>query len=176
MDYKKIIATCYCGNGADKLDKARSLLKSYGDLLSGEARIKEQLTVARAAVSLLDTHMTAMGMGKTCTACAARPGGGCCSAYMGHENNDALLLLMNILTGVDVRIVREDEIECCFLAETGCILLFKPIFCLNYLCGHIQEGSNETELRLLEQKTGVLLSAQGQLEQLIIGFLQSQDE
>ncbi len=176
MDYKEIISSCYCGDGAAKLDRAKNLLRKYGEALSGDTRIKEQLVVTRDAVFLLDTHMTAMGMGKTCTACAARPGGGCCSAYMGHENNDALLLLMNILTGVDVRIVREDEFECCFLAETGCILLFKPIFCLNYLCGHIQEGSNKTELRLLEQKTGVLLSAQGQLEQLIIGFLQSQDE
>jgi len=175
MDYKEIISTCYCGDGADKLAKAKSLLRKYGDTLSCVAQIKEQLEVVRDAVSLLDAHMTAMDMGKTCTACAARPDGGCCSAYMGHENNDALLLLMNILTGVDVRIVRDDGIECCFLAETGCILLFKPIFCLNYLCGRIQKESTVTELRLLEQKTGTLLSAQGQLEQLIIGFLQSQD-
>jgi hypothetical protein len=176
MDYKEIISTCYCGDGADKLDKAKSLLQRYGDRLSDDAKIKEQLAVVRDAVSLLDAHMTAMDMGSTCMTCAAKPDGGCCSAYMGHENNDALLLLMNILTGVDVLIVRDDGIECCFLAETGCVLLFKPIFCLNYLCGHIQKESNETELRLLEQKTGILLSAQGQLEQLIIGFLQSQDD
>jgi hypothetical protein len=83
---------------------------------------------------------------------------------------------MNILAGVDVRIVCDDGTECCFLAETGCILLFKPIFCLNYLCGHIQKESKETELGLLEQRTGTLLSAQGQLEQLFICFLQFQDD
>jgi len=175
MEYKEIISSCYCGDGADKLQQAKKLLQAYGDKLSQDTKIKEQLALVRGAVLLLDSHMTAMDMGKTCSACAARPDGGCCSAYMGHENNDALLLLMNILAGVDVRIVREDEIECCFLAETGCILLFKPIFCLNYLCRHIQKESKMKQLALLEQKTAALLTAQSRLEQLIVSFLQSQE-
>lgn len=175
MDYKEIISSCYCGDGADKLNKAKNLLQNYGEKLSQDAKIKKQVAVVKDAVLQLDAHMAAMDMGRICTACAAMPDGGCCSAYMGHENNDALLLLMNILAGVDVRIVHEDGIECCFLAETGCILLFKPIFCLNYLCGHIQKESDQKQLSQLEQKAGALLTAQGQLEQLIIGFLQSQD-
>jgi len=171
MEYREIISSCYCGDGADKLQQAKKLLQVYGEKLLQDTKINEQLAFVRDAVLLLDTHMTGMDMGKTCTACAARPDGGCCSAYMGNENNDALLLLMNILTGVDVRIVRDDEIECCFLSETGCLLLFKPIFCLNYLCRHIQKESNTKQLALLEQKTGALLTAQSQLEQLIISAL-----
>ncbi|MBL4902773.1 hypothetical protein JYT85_02380 [Desulfocapsa sp. AH-315-G09] len=176
MDYKEIISSCYCGDGGEKLKKAEALISSYGtDLLTKEETIQKQLSIVKGAVLALDTQMIAMELGKTCIACAAAPGGGCCSAYMGHENNDALLLMMNILAGVDVRLVRDDEIECCFLAETGCILLFKPIFCLNYLCSRIQKGSSEKQLRLLEQETGTVLTAQGQLELLIIGFLQSQN-
>ncbi|HIQ37420.1 MAG TPA: hypothetical protein EYH36_05425 [Desulfocapsa sulfexigens] len=176
MDYKEIISSCYCGDGGEKLKKAEALVKAFGRGLSLDAGIQKQLLVVQDAVLALDTHMTAMEMGKTCTTCAATSKGGCCSAYMGHENNDALLLLMNLLAGVDVKLVRDDAIECCFLAETGCILLFKPIFCLNYLCSRIQTESSEKQLSLLEQKSGALLTAQGQLEQSIIVFLQSQGE
>jgi len=176
MDYKEIISSCYCGDGGEKLKKAETLISTYGTgLLTKEEAIQKQLAIVNDSVLALDIQMTAMELGKTCTACAAAPEGGCCSAYMGHENNDALLLMMNILAGVDVRLVRADEVECCFLAETGCILLFKPIFCLNYLCSRIQKGSSEKQLRLLKLKTGALLTAQGQLELLIIGFLQSQN-
>lgn len=100
------------------------------------------------------------------------PDGGCCSAYMGHENNDVLQLLMNLLAGVDVRIVRTDGVECCFLAESGCLLPFKPIFCLNYLCERIQKESTKADLKVLEQKTGYLLGQQVLLEQKIISYLQ----
>lgn len=175
MEYKEIISSCYSGNGSEKLQKAEALFQAYGAKLSQEKQIQEQLAVLQDAVSSLDAHMSAMEMGKTCTACAVKPKGGCCSAYMGHENNDVLQLLMNIQAEVDVRLVCDNGIECCFLAENGCVLLFKPIFCLNYLCGHIQKQSSTEQLRSLEQKTGTLLTAQGQLEQLLISFLQSQD-
>ncbi len=174
MEYKEIISNCYCGDGSAKLEKAVRLAQEYGSELSRQPKIIFQIEEVRAAALSLDAHMTAMEMGKTCSHCAATPGGGCCSAYMGHENNDVLQLLMNILAGVEVQLVRNDGVECCFLAEKGCLLLFKPIFCLNYLCGRIQKESGAEELRLLEQKTAALLGAQSDLEQLLIRFLQQQ--
>jgi hypothetical protein len=92
---------------------------------------------------------------------------------MGNENTDALLLLMNILAGIEVRRVCDNGVECCFLGQRGCILLFKPIFCLNYLCHRIQKESDEEQLKNLEKKTGELLTAQSTLEQSLIRFLQS---
>jgi len=172
MNYLTIISTCYCGDGAVKLEKARQLLEIYGKGLLQQEEILDQLRSVREKVGLLNAHMTAMNMGKTCTRCAATPKGGCCSVYMGNENNDALLLLMNILAGVDVRPVCDNGVECCFLGIGGCILLFKPIFCLNYLCKRIQKESNSEELMKLELKTGILLTAQSDLEQLLIRFLQ----
>ncbi len=172
MDYREIIRVCYCGDGKGKLDKAESLAEEYGSHLLQQKNVQDQLEIVKEAVEALDAQMTAMEMGKTCSQCAAKPDGGCCSAYMGHENSDALQLLMNILAGVKVKLVRDDGVECCFLGGKGCILLFKPVFCLNYLCGRIQEESAKDELRLLEQKTGALLTAQSILEQIIIRFLQ----
>jgi len=174
MEYQKIIDTCYCGDGPEKLEKAEHLVTVYGKSLLQQKDIMDQLEAVKDEVSSLDVHMTAMDMGKTCSHCAATPNGGCCSAYMGHENNDALLLLMNILAGVKVRLVCDNEVECCFLGERGCILLFKPIFCLNYLCWRIREGSDGEELGVLEQKSGALLTAQSNFEQMLIRFLQAQ--
>ena len=174
MDYRTIINTCYCGDGALKLEKAEQLAAIYEKRLLQQEDILDQLTFVKEKVLSLDAHMTAMAMGKTCNRCAATPRGGCCSFYMGNENGDALLLLMNILAKVDVALVCDNGVECCFLGSSGCILLFKPIFCLNYLCGRIQEESDSGELEELEQKTGALLSAQSDLEQLLIRFLQLQ--
>jgi hypothetical protein len=168
MEYHDIISMAYSGDGPGKLGKAKQLFQQYGIQLLAQKTITESLAVLRDANTSLESHMVAMNMGKSCSGCALLPDGGCCSAYMGHENNDAIQLLMNLLAGVDVRMVRIDDIECGFLAETGCILLFKPIFCLNYLCERIQKESKQSDLKILEEKTGYLLGLQVALEQNII--------
>ncbi|MEN8199591.1 MAG: hypothetical protein ABFR63_05905 [Thermodesulfobacteriota bacterium] len=172
MDYGEIISNCYCGDGPEKLEKAFALSRQYAEVLLQDAAIISQLEKMRTAAGSLDSHMAEMEMGKSCSHCAATPKGGCCSEYMGNENNDALLLLMNILAGVQVRVVANAEGECCFLGERGCLLLFKPIFCLNYLCERIQRESGAEALLTLERRTGDLLRAQVELEQRLINFLQ----
>ncbi|MBU0960394.1 MAG: hypothetical protein KKD01_17715 [Proteobacteria bacterium] len=174
MDYREIVNSCYCGDASLKLEKAVRLAKEYGNEMLQFVDIKDQLGVVKAAVASLDIHMTGMEMGKTCTHCAVTPGGGCCSFYMGNENNDVLQLLMNILAGVVVKQVRNDSVECSFLGEQGCLLIFKPIFCLNYLCGRIRKESAVGALRDLEKKTATLLGAQSDLEQRLMRFLQQQ--
>jgi hypothetical protein len=173
LSYQEIIDRCYCGNGPQKLEKARDLYSIYGQSLLAQPDIVTSIAILQNAVERLDAHMTAMEMGANCSICAATPRGGCCSAYMGHENNDVIQLLMNMLGGVDVRIVRIDDVECCFLADNGCLLPFKPIFCLNYLCERIQKNSKSTDLKTLEEKTGTLLGLQVSLEQEIISKLQA---
>ncbi len=172
MKYQKIIATCFCGDAAAKLKLAEGLAESYGKDLEQNDSIKDGLAKARILVSTLDAQMADMDMGRICSGCAARVDGGCCSTYMGNENNDALLLLMNHLAGVEVSLVCDNGVECSFLGKKGCILLLKPIFCLNYLCKQIRARASAEEIILLEQKSGALLTAQYQLEQLLIGFLQ----
>jgi hypothetical protein len=171
MEYREIINSCYCGDGPEKLEKALIFSREYGKELLRNPEIISQLERVQAAVVSLNTHMAEMEMGKSCARCAATPKGGCCSAYMGHENPDVLQLLMNLLAGVEVELVLNHGGDCCFLGEKGCVLLFKPIFCLNYLCERIQKESSAGELTILEQKTGDLLGAQVALEQLLIRFL-----
>ena len=168
MNYGDIIALVYNGDGHKKLAEAKKLFLKYGEQLRSQETIQHTLQVMDHAAAELDQSMAAMDMGPLCTACAATPKGGCCSAYMGHENNDALQLLMNLLAGVSIESISEESHECCFLGEKGCVLKFKPIFCLNYLCHQIRDKATDSELRLLEKKTGNLLGYQVALEQLLI--------
>jgi hypothetical protein len=86
---------------------------------------------------------------------------------------DAIQLTLNYLIGVQVEKVNFEDQECCFLGKKGCIFLFKPMFCLNYLCSHIMSSGSEDELRTLEQLTGKLLRLQYRLEQDILRFIET---
>ncbi|MBU4119631.1 MAG: hypothetical protein KJ555_12815, partial [Proteobacteria bacterium] len=113
--------------------------------------------------------MAVLDLGSMCAACGGRSGGGCCSSFMAGEN-DVVQLLLNLLAGVRVAALREDD-ECCFLGITGCMLLFKPMFCLNYNCRQIIQGAAPAGMERLEQVIGRLLQQQYALEQLLLDVL-----
>jgi hypothetical protein len=166
----EIYSSFYSGDVLVKLAAARDLHARYGGMLALRPDIMSQLAATQASGHALQAQMGAMGMGQTCTQCAGRAGGGCCSSYMAGEN-DVLQLLMNLLAEVQVSIRKDDDlIECCFLGEKGCILALKSMFCLNYNCSHIREKEHGPTLLLLEQRTGELLSRQTVLENLLLDF------
>lgn len=159
----------YSGDVMVKLAAARDLHVRYGKILGLRPDIMSQLAMMEASEGSLQAQMGAMGMGETCTQCASRAGGGCCSRYMAGEN-DVLQLLMNMLAGVEVTIQQDGPIECCFLGERGCVLTMKSMFCLNYNCSHIKGKEDGATLLLLEQRTGELLTRQAVLEDLLLDF------
>ncbi len=165
----EIYTKFYSGDVVVKLAVARELYSRFGQDLLLLPEMRTQLTAVQADERALQEQMGAMEMGATCTQCASRPGGGCCSRYMAGEN-DVPQLLMNLLAGVQVTIQQDGDGECCFLGPTGCVLALKPMFCLNYNCVHIKEKAESEAMRLLEQRTGVLLTRQAVLEQLLLDF------
>jgi hypothetical protein len=169
VERSEIYAHFYSGDVVSKLSVVRELYSRYGEALHQQLDIMTQLSAVVEDERALRDQMGAMGMGATCTHCASRPGGGCCSRYMSGEN-DVLQLLMNLLAGVQVVIQEDDLGECCFLGITGCILTLKPMFCLNYNCSHIKGKADMENLRLLEQRTGLLLTRQAVLEQMLLDF------
>jgi hypothetical protein len=80
---------------------------------------------------------------------------------------DGILLLINMLMGVDVKPQRDDGRECCYLGPAGCILRIKPIFCLNYNCSGILQGMTREDLLLLEKAAANVLQKQVRLEAVI---------
>lgn len=165
----EIYTQFYSGDVVVKLAVARELYSRFGQELLLLPEMRTQLTAVQADERALQEQMAAMEMGATCTQCASRPGGGCCSRFMAGEN-DVPQLLMNLLAGVEVAFQGDGDGECCFLGTTGCVLALKPMFCLNYNCVHIKDKAQGDPLRLLEQKTGSLLTGQSALEQLLLDF------
>ncbi|MDD3814182.1 MAG: hypothetical protein PHZ02_06000 [Desulfocapsaceae bacterium] len=165
----EVYSLFYSGDVVVKLAVAQDLYSRYGKELALRPDIMSQLAMMQVSERALQSQMTVMGMGKTCTQCAGRQGGGCCSRFMAGEN-DALQLLMNLLAGIQVSIQRDDLIECCFLGVAGCVLVMKPMFCLNYNCSHITGKEEPAVLLLLEQQAGDLLRKQAVLEGLLLDF------
>jgi hypothetical protein len=141
--------------------------------LAPELAVSEAFARMLAQAVILEKElariMADLDLGALCTVCGAKGAGGCCSSFMAGEN-DVPLLLINLLAGVPVAVLREDA-ECCFLGERGCLLLFKPMFCLNYNCQQIRQGAGPARMQQLEQGAGRLLQQQYALEQLLLAFL-----
>ena len=165
----------FSGAVQDKLASAEELFSRYGADLLQEKTFLNKLSGLRARVVSLERHMETMEMGARCAACAAQPGGGCCSAYMAG-NSDVLLLLINMLIGVEVNLRHHSGSDCGFLGKRGCILSIKPIFCLNYNCTHIRGAASEGQMRLLDKHAGTVLSLQTEIETMLLERIMKKPE
>lgn len=160
---KDLIQQCFHGSVEDKQQRAEDIYRQYGYSLLLKEDLAADLEVLKKYAELLNTQMEAMRMGEACVKCASNKGGGCCSLYMSGET-DVIQLLMNLLVGVDVKKLRNDEVECCFLGRKGCLFLFKPMFCLNYNCRKIHDAVSSEDMYKLEKLTGQLLRKQYEIE------------
>jgi hypothetical protein len=159
----------YGGSLQARLGVAQRLSPELAPILAGDEPFARMLAQAVLGQQELARVMADLDLGALCVACGAKGGGGCCSSFMAGEN-DVPLLLINLLAGVPVAVLREDA-ECCFLGERGCLLLFKPMFCLNYNCQQIRQSAGPARMQQLEQAAGRLLQQQYKLEQLLLVFL-----
>lgn len=155
---------------AEKVGMARLLFSRWGADLNrdgGTVRLMHGLVCQAESVA---TQMASMQLGCLCSECASRQGGGCCSLFMAGET-DPLQLLMNLLAGVDIRLLPHDDDSCTFLAGDGCQFLVKPMFCLNYLCHNIRHAADPRQLRLLERLTGLQLQQHYAVERHLQSWL-----
>jgi len=159
----------YGGSIHARLGVAQQLHADFGPELAANGAFARMLAQAEVLEKELAQTMASLELGALCTACGVKVGGGCCSSFMAGEN-DAVQLLLNLMAGVPVAVLREDD-ECCFLGKKGCLLLFKPMFCLNYNCQQIRAGAGMIRMQGLEQAAGRLLQQQYGLEQLLLEFL-----
>lgn len=157
----------YQGSVASRLDVAQSIVDTIRPQLDNDGWFQNQFTLLHRCADELNEHMNHMDMGALCSTCAATPNGGCCSLYMSGET-DAIQMAVNILAGIKVHFVRDDEEQCRFLQEKGCLFRFKPMFCLNYNCSHIIKAARLEDIRELERVTGNLLRQQYRIEQYIL--------
>jgi hypothetical protein len=159
----------YSGDLAAKLDLAQRLFRCHRRDLEQDVRVAAGLSALLRRHETLTAQMLAMEMDVLCSCCAQKTGGGCCSLAIAEET-DVVQLLMNMLAGVAVSLTVNDGVSCPYLGGKGCIFLFKPFFCLNYLCPKIVSSKRGDALQLLERQTGRLLQAQTAMEGILMDF------
>jgi hypothetical protein len=82
--------------------------------------------------------MKQSGVVRTCTVCAVDEKESCC--FNGVEDwYDTLLLLINLLMGVDLSTPRKVPEGCLFVGKNGCRLVARYHFCINYLCPKLKD-------------------------------------
>lgn len=108
--------------------------------------------------------MESININELCYDCERQPSGECCSNIMA-DKTDGILLLINLIQEVDMKIQRDDDIECCYLGKDGCILIVKPLFCLNYNCQKIVQHNSIGSLTLLDKAVGEVLRKQVEIEE-----------
>ena len=155
-----------------KLFLAHQLFKDNGEALCSIPLVRDSLVALELQAQLLQDQMTFLNFAPLCSSCALKPGGGCCSLYMADEN-DAVLFLINLLAGHQVSIQKDDDFECYLLGPKGCILRFKPMFCLNYNCRAIKINTDTDILSSYLTASAQLLQKQWQVETLILAHLRS---
>jgi len=168
--YPHTLDALYGTSLPERLLLAQRLFAAHGKRLLALAVMQRHLETLHLLQKEVSRCMAESAMPEYCRSCAtASFSGGCCSRAMAEEN-DAVLLLLNLLSGCTVEVQRDDGIECLFLGSAGCTLRFKPFFCLNYLCRQLRHKMDQAELRELEKASGRLLQEQFAAEQFLLGI------
>lgn len=169
---KEIISTAqiYGGSIESRLEISREIFCKIKSRMEGDSEFNDNFLKLREYADDVNLHMSGMELAPLCIKCSSNPSGGCCSRFMSGET-DSIQLALNMLAGIDVDVVCVNGTDCLFLGESGCIFIFKPMFCLNYNCSHIHEASADEAMRELEYLTGRLLGQQYILEQNILASM-----
>lgn len=170
---KDMLALLYQGSPAEQIARAEAIviwLEKKPELSEPLYGLLPQL---RQEAEILASQMRDLGMGDACSACAAKSFGGCCSTCMA-ANCDVVLMVLNRLLGIELSLhnhAAQGHDACCFLAASGCIFPVKPIFCLNYYCGHLKERTAPADMQKLEAQASRVLGLQCAFEERLLQIL-----
>lgn len=124
----------------------------------------------KEAVESSHREMTDSGIIRICRDCDRNEGGSCCGR--GLENHySGVLLLINLLLGVELPKTRHDPSGCFFLDQDGCRLRARHVICINYVCKRITQSIPPQALADLREKEGEELKCLFLLNERIIKFI-----
>jgi len=148
-----------------EIHRGKALFTRYGDTLRKEEKVVGLLDKYRQAIEGTRTSMSRMGITEACTACAVAKGSCCFAGVEGWY--DPILLLMNLLLGVEVPTHGEIEGTCLFVGQHGCKLLARHSFCVNYLCPSLKSLLGESSVNRFLMEAGEEIHWGWELERLL---------
>lgn len=134
-----------------KIAWAKAWWLRAGERVLADGETTRTAKLLKTAIERSRRSMAESGILQVCGDCE-RNGGSCCGAGLENRYTD-LLLLINLLLGVELPAERRDRRSCFFLGEHGCRLAARHVLCINYLCHGITsriDPSRITELRAHE--------------------------
>jgi hypothetical protein len=138
--------------------EAKRYYEKYGKALAADETLTRLLGNYQAAIRKTNDFMREGGVHGTCGRCASGPGGSCC--FEGVETwYDRNLLLINLLLGVEIPEVGLYPGHCRFVSESGCRLIARYAFCVNYLCPMLQGVLGPGRCRTLSSVVGEELAS-----------------
>ncbi len=139
---------------AARLALAREVWNRVAPRLMGDGEFVQGLEAYRRECCRSGALMAALGVGRSCARCShERIAGGCCSPAI-EEWYELPLLILNLAMGVEFPSRRHFPQGCLFLGPTGCGLVARHHFCVNYLCPHLEGELGPQGVAVLRRQYG----------------------
>ncbi|NPB08769.1 MAG: hypothetical protein GXO17_00305 [Thermodesulfobacteria bacterium] len=138
---------------ARKLERVRALFDLHRARLQQDEDLKDLLS--RYLRAFADTEAVAreVGLSDFCARCGREGWGTCCGEDMEFHCED-VLLLANLLLGVEFPTRRHQPKGCYFLGEEGCLLKVRPLICRNFICPELADHLGPENIRKVQQALG----------------------
>ena len=122
----------------EEIDRAKRLYTHYGEALINQDRLRVLFEVYLKAIRKTQNVMKQVRVAETCSVCACEGPGSCC--FQGVEEwYDHVLLLINLVLDRKIPEFREIPGGCLFVGSSGCKLIARHSFCVNYLCPTLKD-------------------------------------
>lgn len=150
------------------LAKARALLEDFGPELAADP--DQARLLAEYYQEILRSHglMGSKLAFEACAVCAGKDGMASCCFEGVEDWYYPLLLLANLMLGVEPPAERSHPGDCLFNGDKGCGLLARYGICLNFFCPDLCARLGDAEMLLLRRAVGRELEA-GRLWEECVG-------
>lgn len=112
-----------------------------------------------------DNERVSSGMSEICAQCGKETKS-CCGSAIEFKYSDELILI-NLILGIRCPEGPQVPDMCYFLTDTGCCLIARDVFCINFICDKIKEKVSSEKLKKLRELESLQLDLQFRLEQTL---------
>ena len=135
--------------------------------------VQESLNQLREIIIEENNERVKIGMTEICIDCG-KSGRVCCGSAIEFKYSDELLLI-NLILGLNFPTQSQIPDMCFFLSPSGCCLIARDAFCINFICDKIKEKITVDKMKRLRELEGVHLNLQFQIEQRLKRFINAYD-
>ncbi len=157
-----------------RLAVARELYAAHGAALLGDREISRLLAEYLQAIGRGQAMMRDHGVFAACAECAGKQGGASCCFAGAEEWYGEVLLLTNLLLGVELPGPGDPGQDCFFNGPQGCRLTAHFAICLNFFCPELNHRLGPERLAQLRRQVGRELIAGQVLEGALLRWFRGQ--